>query len=464
MPNAPTDGQGGRTHGSKVGRRLTGTLLGLALAVGLASTADADEQVVLGMNTTGITENTDQALSNFTSRAGVTPGISMYYQDWNEGWSSALLNPRFTVPISEDGSVPMVTWSPMLDTRDPIHQPKYAPSRIASGTFDRYIHRAAREAAAYGRPFFLRLAHEMNGSWSPWGAHVGHNRPGDYVAMWRHVVSIFDREGASNVRWVWSPNVDVTKNVEPFKPFYPGDRWVDLVALDGYNWGTTNHARWRSFNATFASSYRAVRALTGKPMMIGETASTEHGGNKAEWIDRIGPSLESMPAVKALVWFDRRKETDWRIDSSPASKQAFRSMATSSLFSGDVRELVAASTRGDFSNLHPAGSPVVRAQSRRVSEGNRGHRTTRIHLTLSHRPDAPVAVSYRLAGQRRAAGRVRSRSGVIHFGMKSRASLRIRLHSDRRRARNGKARVTLSQPKNARLGKRRAVLRIRDDD
>jgi hypothetical protein len=31
-----------------------------------------------------------------------------------------------------------------------------------------------------------------------------------------------------------------------------------------------------------------------------------------------------FPDVRALVWFDANKETDWRIDSSAASLAAFR--------------------------------------------------------------------------------------------------------------------------------------------
>lgn len=322
---------------------LVAVLAGLSIVLGAtcSASADAGHPIVLGANTTGITDDTGRALSSFAARAGVTPEIAMYYQDWNPHWSTALLNPRFTDPISADGSVPMVTWAPMLDTKNPVYQSKYAPKRIASGAFDHYIDRAAREAAAYGKPFFLRFAHEMNGSWSPWGAHVGKNRPRHYVRMWRHVVSIFRREGANNVRWVWSPNIYLTKNIAPFRRFYPGDRWVDFVALDGYNWGATRGSGWTSFRETFRSGYRAMRRLTHKPMMIGETASAEKGGNKSRWIRGIAPALDEMPAVRALIWFDRKKETDWRINSSRSAQEAFRNLAGSAQFSGDVDSLLA---------------------------------------------------------------------------------------------------------------------------
>jgi hypothetical protein len=36
--------------------------------------------------------------------------------------------------------------------------------------------------------------------------------------------------------------------------------------------------------------------------------------------------------VRALVWFQRIKETDWRINSSPSSLAAFRAILASPLF------------------------------------------------------------------------------------------------------------------------------------
>ena len=49
-------------------------------------------------------------------------------------------------------------------------------------------------------------------------------------------------------------------------------------------------------------------------MMIGETASTEDGGSKARWVTAMGHALSAQfPRVRALIWFQRVKETDWRI-------------------------------------------------------------------------------------------------------------------------------------------------------
>ena len=33
--------------------------------------------------------------------------------------------------------------------------------------------------------------------------------------------------------------------------------------------------------------------------------------------------IERRPYIRALVWFNLRKETDWRIESSPSARRAF---------------------------------------------------------------------------------------------------------------------------------------------
>jgi hypothetical protein len=71
----------------------------------------------------------------------------------------------------------------------------------------------------------------------------------------------------------------------------------------------------------------------GKPMIIGETASAEEGGSKADWIDAIVPTLETeFPDIRAVVWFDVEKERDWRLRSSEDAAIAFRGLAADPLF------------------------------------------------------------------------------------------------------------------------------------
>ncbi len=273
------------------------------------------------------------SIDRFADTTGKRPAIVMWFQGWeNDGEFD---EPRLDA-VSRRGAMPMVTWEPW-NHRQEVKQSKYALRKIASGKHDAYIRRWARDAAAWDKPLYLRFAHEMNGSWYPWGVQVNGNTRAQYVAAWRHVVRIFRQEGATKVRWVWSPSAEVLGNGVAFEEIYPGDDYVDWVALDGYNWGTTrSHSDWTSLAKLFGPSYDVLTAMTDKPIMIAEMASAEAGGDKAAWIrDGFLEGVPSrLPKVEAVVWFNSDKEADWRVDSSVRALEAYRDVATSPLYGG----------------------------------------------------------------------------------------------------------------------------------
>lgn len=101
--------------------------------------------------------------------------------------------------------------------------------------------------------------------------------------------------------------------------------------MDGYNWGDME-GDWQTFFEVFQGIYPEL-AATNKPIVIGEMASAEAGGDKAAWIADIVPTLrDQFPMIKGLLWFDIDKETDWHISSSPASEAAFEAMANDPYF------------------------------------------------------------------------------------------------------------------------------------
>nr|WP_285320774.1 hypothetical protein [Pseudarthrobacter sp. lyk4-40-TYG-27] len=47
----------------------------------------------------------------------------------------------------------------------------------------------------------------MNSNWYPWSEQGNGNGPGDYVSACRHVHDVVASTGATNITWVWNPNV-----------------------------------------------------------------------------------------------------------------------------------------------------------------------------------------------------------------------------------------------------------------
>jgi Glycosyl hydrolase family 26 len=221
--------------------------------------------------------------------------------------------------IADHGSIPLVTlefWS-IGST---------GLSAINNGSKDAYIKKFADAAKAYGGEIRLRPFHEMNGNWYPWGGTMSSNSASQLVTAWKRVHDIFAAEGATNVKFVWCPNNDSVPNTTANKisAFWPGDAYVDYVAIDGYNAGTSQSwSSWRLFSSVFSASYATVTGLTAKPLFIAETSSVEQGGSKAAWIsDMFSVIPTKFPRITGVCWFDANQSYDWRIESSSASASA----------------------------------------------------------------------------------------------------------------------------------------------
>jgi hypothetical protein len=230
--------------------------------------------------------------------------------------------------IREYGAIPVFSWSSQSIPSN-LSEPNFQLSDVIAGTYDSYIREFAQAARKWGHPFFLRFNWEMNGTWFPWSEGVNGNQSGEFVAAWRHVHDIFTAVGATNVTWVWCPNVDFEGTLHDLGSLYPGDEYVDWTGLDGYNWGLNpaKPDRWRSFNELYESTYhRIVDAVApDKPMLIGEMGSTEDGGSKAQWIEE---ALTDIPTdysqIHGLLWFDTYDDgMDWPIETSASSANAF---------------------------------------------------------------------------------------------------------------------------------------------
>ncbi|KUI28499.1 endoglucanase [Mycobacterium sp. IS-1742] len=223
--------------------------------------------------------------------------------------------------VDAAGATAVITWEPWLWRTDVTAAGAATMSGIAEGRHDDHLFAWAAALAVTGTPVHLRFAHEFNGDWYPWTPAQG-TTPDVYVAAWRHTHDLFRRAGATNVRWMWSPDA-MSRGDQPLSAWFPGDDYVDVVGIDGYNWGTTRPwSRWTPPVELFGPAVTEVRALTGRPMMLAEVGCAEDGGDKADWISALIAWAAAQPDVGAVIWFDHDKETDWRITSTPAATAA----------------------------------------------------------------------------------------------------------------------------------------------
>lgn len=257
---------------------------------------------------------------------GVRFTLASYYQAWGDH-PEHFFQPVLMDNIVENGCVPLVTWEPWVSEFSgeelepmPQREERYLQD-IAAGVYDFHIARWAKAAVAWGKPFYLRFAHEMTNSQYPWSP-VNGNTAWDYKCAWWHVRGVFDSLGATNAIWVWCPyGTDVMD-------YYPGEEYVDWVAMDVFNYGEIifgTDRRWMSFDELASPLYRELEALR-KPIMIAEVGCSDIGGSREVWYREMFAQVKKkFTKVKAVVLFENPSdrtsgiwEIDWSIRRSPA--------------------------------------------------------------------------------------------------------------------------------------------------
>jgi mannan endo-1,4-beta-mannosidase len=256
----------------------------------------------------------------------VDAGKQVSIVQYARNFADEVFEPALARRIAATYGTPMVLLMPKDPRLPKTNQPKYRLINIINGHFDSYLHTFARAVKSARVKVLIRFADEPNGNWDPWSESKNGNKPGEYVRAWRHVHDLFVRDGATNAKWVWSPNVS-EPGFTPMRELYPGPAYVDWVALDGYNWGLSKASKdWRSPAKIFNVSISKITAIApGKPLMLSEVASAGNGPDKSEWIRSFFQWLPTRPEIRAFVWENIvQDDRSWPIESSPAAAAAFR--------------------------------------------------------------------------------------------------------------------------------------------
>jgi hypothetical protein len=201
------------------------------------------------------------------------------------------------------------------------------------------IREFARAARDFGHPFLFRLNNEMNSDWTSYSGVVNLQDPDIYIQNWRTIYRIFEEEGVQNAIWVFNPNDDdyPPANWNSFIAYYPGDEYVQMIGVTGYNTGTYYSERfgerWREFEDIYdgiAADFSGV--FDRFPWIITEFSSSSVGGDKEKWIRNMFGHIGGYPNIKLAVWFsyadyDPEREgvisRPYRLDETDATTKAF---------------------------------------------------------------------------------------------------------------------------------------------
>jgi hypothetical protein len=254
-----------------------------------------------------------QAIAALEDRLGRNLDVHRTYWRWDDAQPTAVL----LDDVAHD-RIPLISILPKR--RDGTIIPWAA---VASGSQDAAIAAQADGLRSLGTQVILIFHHEADVS-------PAYGTAADYVAAYRHYVTVFRAHQASNVEFgtAFVPNTYATA----IASWYPGDDVVDWIGTDVYNFAscTSGVSGWRSL-ATAASAFYNWGATRNKPLMLAEWASAEDPADpnhKAQWLTDAITTLQNWPRIKAVSYFDAAGTCpDWWVDSSDAALTAFATMA-----------------------------------------------------------------------------------------------------------------------------------------
>ena len=304
----------------------------------------------------------------YRNKYGAEPELVEFFRPWKEnGYVGFGLGTTGGIDNMIDntvarGNTPVLTWVPR-DNSDPNGSRGCQPSMhlkqdILAGDHDAFLRGFARDAATHGKPFVIRFAHEMNGSWESWAPGNGGTSAGcpagpgdanppaqteqDYRLAFQHVVSIFKAQGADNVKFFWCPDSGGNTNTT-LAGLYPGNAYVDFVGVDAYNRGSSpSSPTWEdlpelingpSNNPGNAYDYdKITRTIApGKPFIIGETGTlaSVSGADKSQWYRDMFAAAKNYPKLVGIIQFNKAYgSNDWTIDHPASAGTAYREQVT----------------------------------------------------------------------------------------------------------------------------------------
>ncbi len=180
---------------------------------------------------------------------------------------------------------------------------------VIAGQFDYNIEKLAEVFKREDRPIYLRIGYEFDNP-------DNHYDPVKYIMAYRYIVDKLHRLGVNNVAYVWH-SYAVIDSQKPIRNWYPGDDYVDWVAISYFS----------PYNTDNMNKVTQFARDHGKPLMIAEATPAGFSTDKGEdtwkrwygfvfkYIDEqnvkafyINCWWDHLPQFVSLHWGDARIE------------------------------------------------------------------------------------------------------------------------------------------------------------
>jgi hypothetical protein len=312
------------------------------------------------------------SVADYSASLGHHPAVTVFFIEFPYDADARADLKEIVDAVRNDGKVLLLTLQPSggLQTVTPEVARSFAADLA--------------EFNASGVPVIVRFAHEMNGSWYPWG-----QKPTLYKETFSRLASAV-HTAAPGSAMMWAPSYAggypfangqyspapetsdfvaldtdrdgrLTRSDDPYAAYYPGDESADWVGMSLYHWGdrfpwsenelaepnkftqqlTGTYVGANGDDTVLPDFYAEYGTKRGKPVAIPETAALFNPGapvgpgalaiKRSWWSQIFDPSLlEEFPLVKMVNWveWDRYEpeadtQVDWRTMADPAVRTEF---------------------------------------------------------------------------------------------------------------------------------------------
>jgi hypothetical protein len=275
--------------------------------------------------------------SRFQAQTGQKSAIKHVFLGWQQGltWGT-----RLEVLLPQLAPIPMIHLGTGGGPRAP-RRAVISSQQIALGQGDAYLLSINNAINGLGSLVYVRPMAEMNSAkalynsshgpgFSPqWYRRAfariylilhGGPRPAINNALRRLGLPLVATQEdlpanpKAKLRVIWNP----VAGHGGWLPFYPGDRWVDLVGNDMYSLGGDFS---RSANDELYAFARAHRKRYSFPEW---GTAADH----AEFVRYLCDFIKSKAAVELAAYFDSKAGSKWDLGPKSGSKQTYRSCLT----------------------------------------------------------------------------------------------------------------------------------------
>jgi hypothetical protein len=228
--------------------------------------------------------NTQESANEFATNLGKTLGWQMIFVNVADGF-----------PRGFTGNLAIFLEIPVDD------------DAILDGSQDADLKFFAEGAAKYGGQIILALNEEVNGNANLWSGTVRDNTPAKAIASFQHEENII-KPIAPNIKFAYSvSHRSVPESAaNSLTSYYPGDKFVDVVGVNGSNVGA------ETWDQVFGNALQTLGQYH-KPLWILSEATVQ---NKTQFIADTFAGAKKYQLAGFLYFNQNGGDGDWLLDAS----------------------------------------------------------------------------------------------------------------------------------------------------